>query len=65
MLAERAGVSRSTVRSFEGGQHELHRGSAAMIQGAFEVAGVILIDADEEAGPGVRVRGAVPSTWNA
>ncbi len=56
-LAERSGVSRSTVRGFENGQHELHRGSAAVIRGAFEVAGVILIDADEEAGPGVRLRG--------
>jgi transcriptional regulator with XRE-family HTH domain len=54
-LAARAGVSRSTVRGFENGQHELHRGSAAAIRDALETAGVILIDADEEAGPGVRL----------
>ena len=56
-LAARAGVSRSTVRGFENGQHELHRGSAAVIRGAFEVAGVVLIDPDGEAGPGVRLQG--------
>ncbi len=55
-LAERSGVSRSTVRGFENGQHELHRGNAAVIRGAFEAAGVILIDADDMAGPGVRLR---------
>jgi|SRR5687768_910592 transcriptional regulator with XRE-family HTH domain len=57
-LAERAGVSRSTVRGFENGQHELHRGSAAVIRGALEAAGVILIDADDKAGAGVRLRGS-------
>ncbi len=56
-LAEQAGVSRSTVRGFENGLHELHRGSAAVIRGALEAAGVILIDPDEDAGPGVRLRG--------
>jgi transcriptional regulator with XRE-family HTH domain len=55
-LAERSGVSRSTVRGFENGQHELHRGSAAVIRGALEAAGVVLLDADGEAGPGVRLR---------
>jgi transcriptional regulator with XRE-family HTH domain len=54
-LAERAGVSRSTIRSFENGQHELHRGSAAVIRGALEAAGVVLIDPDDQ-GPGVRLR---------
>lgn len=56
-LAERAGVSRGTVRGFESGRHELHRGSAALIRGALEAAGVLLIDADDEAGAGVRLRG--------
>ncbi|MFO1037091.1 MAG: helix-turn-helix transcriptional regulator [Geminicoccaceae bacterium] len=55
-LAERSGVSRSTVRGFENGQHELHRGSAAVIRQALEAAGVILIEADAEAGSGVRLR---------
>jgi transcriptional regulator with XRE-family HTH domain len=54
-LAERAGVSRSTIRCFENGQHELHRGSAAVIRAALEAAGVILIDPDAEAGSGARL----------
>jgi transcriptional regulator with XRE-family HTH domain len=55
-LAERAGVSRGTVRGFENGRHELHRGSAAVIRGALEAAGVVLIDPDHETGSGVRLR---------
>jgi transcriptional regulator with XRE-family HTH domain len=54
-LAGHAGVSRSTVRGFENGQHELHRASAAMIRAALEAAGVLLIEADEF-GPGARLR---------
>ncbi|WP_349262499.1 helix-turn-helix transcriptional regulator [Geminicoccus sp.] len=57
-LAARAGVSRSTVRGFENGQHELHRASAAVMRAALEGAGVVLIEADE-LGPGVRLRTAV------
>jgi transcriptional regulator with XRE-family HTH domain len=55
-LAERAGVSRGTVRDFENGQHELHRGSAAVIRGALEAAGVILLDPDQETGHSLRLR---------
>lgn len=55
-LAAQAGVSRSTVRGFENGRHELHRASAAVIRGALETAGLILIDADDQAGVGVRLR---------
>src|SRR5918994_7825736 len=55
-LAERAGVSRSTVRGFENGRHELHRGSTAVIRGALDAAGVVLVDPDQETGPGVRLR---------
>lgn len=58
-LAERAGVSRSTIRGFENGQHDLHRASTAVIRGALEAAGVILLDSDHEAGPGVRLRQAL------
>jgi transcriptional regulator with XRE-family HTH domain len=53
-LAERAGVSRSTVRDFEGGRHELHRASEAQIVRALTEAGVLLLAADGE-GPGVRL----------
>jgi transcriptional regulator with XRE-family HTH domain len=53
-LAQRAGVSRSTVRDFEGGRHELHRASEAQIVRALTEAGVRLLAADGE-GPGVRL----------
>lgn len=54
-LAEQAGVSRGTVRGFEGGLHGLQRGTAAAIRGALEAAGVVLLDADAQGGPGVRL----------
>lgn len=54
-LAERAELSRSTVRDFEGGKHDLHRASAAQVVRVFEAAGVALIEADAM-GPGVRLR---------
>jgi transcriptional regulator with XRE-family HTH domain len=55
-LAERAGVSRSTVRDFEKGRHELHRTKEAQIVLTLEQAGVRLIPADGM-GPGVRLSG--------
>lgn len=55
-LADRAGLSRSTVRDYEKGRHDLHRASAAMIKAAFEQAGVILIGAEGDLGPGVRLQ---------
>jgi transcriptional regulator with XRE-family HTH domain len=54
-LAERAGLSRSTVRDFEKGRHELHRASAAVIRGAFEAAGIVMIEPLDGLGPGVRL----------
>jgi transcriptional regulator with XRE-family HTH domain len=56
-LAERAGVSRSTVRDFEKGRHDLHRASAAVIRSALEAAGVVLIAPCDRLGPGVRLAG--------
>jgi transcriptional regulator with XRE-family HTH domain len=53
-LADRAGVSRSTVREFEKGRHELQRSSAAQILGAFEISGVVMIHGTD-LGPGVRL----------
>lgn len=55
-LAERAEVSRSTVRGFEGGQHALHRATAASIRRALEAGGVELLEADADGGEGVRRR---------
>jgi predicted transcriptional regulator len=54
-LAQSAGVSRSTIRDFEGGRHELHRATEAAILGSLERAGVCIIEADEM-GPGIRFR---------
>lgn len=39
-LAERAEVSRSTVKDFEGGAHDLHRSTEAQILRAFSAARV-------------------------
>lgn len=53
-LAEAAGVSRSTVRDFEKGRHDLRRVSVSQVVAAFEKAGVRFISADQM-GPGVRL----------
>jgi DNA-binding XRE family transcriptional regulator len=47
-LAERALVSRSTIRDFEGGRHDLHRATAAQIRRAMEEAGVRFREVDGE-----------------
>lgn len=54
VLAERAGVSRGTIRGFENGQHALQRATAAALRRALEEAGVVLLDAGEGLGQGVR-----------
>ncbi len=53
-LAERAAVSRGTIRGFETGQHALQRATAAAIRRAFEAAGIALLAADAMGGAGVR-----------
>jgi predicted transcriptional regulator len=53
-LARQAGVSRSTVREFEAGHHELHRSTQTLLVRALEDAGVRLIEAGDE-GCGVRM----------
>lgn len=54
-LAERAGVSRSTVRDFERHRHLLHRGTESMLVRTLQEAGVMLLPPGEH-GPGVRIR---------
>ncbi|WP_414902329.1 helix-turn-helix domain-containing protein [Sphingomonas flavalba] len=54
-LACSAGISRSTVRDFEGERHELHRGTEDRLIRALEAAGVALLPPGFE-GPGVRLR---------
>jgi DNA-binding XRE family transcriptional regulator len=53
-LAERAEVSRGTIRGFESGQHMLQRSTAAAVCRALVAGGVVLVQADRAAGPGVR-----------
>ena len=43
-IAERAGVSRSTIRDYEGGRHEIHRATEAQLRLAFEEGGVIFAE---------------------
>ena len=38
-LADRAEVSRSTIRDFEGNRHDVHRATAAQLRRAFEEGG--------------------------
>ncbi|MDQ0348380.1 helix-turn-helix transcriptional regulator [Ancylobacter vacuolatus] len=54
-LAERAGVSRSTVRDFERHRHVLHRGTETLLVRTLQDAGVMLLPPGEH-GPGVRIR---------
>lgn len=53
-LATLAGISRSTVRDFEGGRHHLHRSTEAQIVHTLEAAGIRLLAPDQE-GPGARL----------
>ncbi|WP_414471081.1 helix-turn-helix transcriptional regulator [Microvirga sp. M2] len=54
-LAERANVSRSTIRDFENGRHVLNPVTAAQVAAAFEDGGAQLIPPGG-GGPGVRLR---------
>ncbi|MBB1251452.1 helix-turn-helix transcriptional regulator [Rhizobium sp. G21] len=47
-LADRAGVSRSTIRDFEGGRHELHRATETQLRHAFEEEGVRMMSDERE-----------------
>jgi transcriptional regulator with XRE-family HTH domain len=57
-LADRASVSLGTIKRIEAARFEL-AGTAqtmARIQQALESAGIVFIDQDAQAGPGVRLR---------
>lgn len=54
-LAERAEVSRGTIRGFESGQHMLQRSTAAAVRRALVAGGVALVEADRDGGHGVRL----------
>ena len=53
-LATLAGVSRSTVRDFEGERHQLHRSTEILLIKTLENAGVRLLAPSRE-GPGARL----------
>jgi DNA-binding XRE family transcriptional regulator len=58
-LADRAGVSRSTVKDFETERHALHHSTERLLIVAFEAGGVMLIapgSAPGDAGAGVRLK---------
>ncbi|MGE7369468.1 helix-turn-helix transcriptional regulator [Neorhizobium sp. NPDC001467] len=42
-LAERSGVSRSTIRDYEGDRHDVHRATEAQLRQAFESAGLVFV----------------------
>ena len=54
-LADRAGVSRSTVKDFETARHALHHSTERLLIEAIEAGGVTLIAAGD-AGAGVRLK---------
>ncbi|TAU03746.1 helix-turn-helix domain-containing protein [Rhizobium ruizarguesonis] len=51
-LAERAAVSRSTIRDYEGRHHDIHRATEAQLRLAFEEGGVKFVEI-EGAGTGL------------
>jgi DNA-binding XRE family transcriptional regulator len=44
-LAENAGVSRSTIRDYEGNRHDIHRATEAQLRLAFEEGDLVFLDA--------------------
>jgi transcriptional regulator with XRE-family HTH domain len=56
-LADRSGVSRSTIRDYEGSRHDVHRATEAQLRQAFEAGGVRFISAP---GNSIGIGGASP-----
>lgn len=42
-LADRSGVSRSTIRDYEGDRHSLHRATEAQLRLALETGGIVFL----------------------
>jgi transcriptional regulator with XRE-family HTH domain len=57
-LAEAAGVSPSTVMRFENGRSGLHSSTMERLQKVLEDRGVTFLGAEDETGPGIRVKQA-------
>jgi transcriptional regulator with XRE-family HTH domain len=47
-LADRSGVSRSTIRDYEGDRHDVHRATEAQLRRAFEEGGLSFLPVDGE-----------------
>ncbi|RDJ07912.1 helix-turn-helix transcriptional regulator [Rhizobium grahamii] len=47
-LGDRSGVSRSTVRDYEGNRHDIHRATEAQLRLAFESGGVSFVSLDDD-----------------
>jgi transcriptional regulator with XRE-family HTH domain len=59
-LAERATVSRGTIRDFEKGRHALHRSTQTLLVKAFQAAGVAFVST-ENGETGVMLNGRAVS----
>ena len=59
-LAMNAGLSANTVSRFENGFGAMVE-TLSQIQEALETAGIVFISADQQGGPGVRLRDVPPS----
>jgi transcriptional regulator with XRE-family HTH domain len=61
-LAKRAGIGVATLRRIEAAEKEItgNAQTVARIQRALELAGLIFIDEDDAAGPGVRLKRPSP-----
>jgi transcriptional regulator with XRE-family HTH domain len=57
-LAEKSGMSAQAIREFELGSSDPKMGTVQRWKRALEAAGVKFIDADDQDGPGVRLRGS-------
>jgi transcriptional regulator with XRE-family HTH domain len=47
-LADRSGVSRSTIRDYEGDRHDVHRATEAQLRLAFENGGLEFLSIEED-----------------
>jgi predicted transcriptional regulator len=56
MLAEQSGVPAITIKQFENGQTDPRLTTVHKLRRAIERAGLIVIDQDDEAGPGLRLK---------
>ena len=56
-MSEKSGVPAITIKQFESGKTDPRLTTVHKLRRALERAGLIIIDQDDEAGPGLRLRG--------